>query len=200
MTDWEAEPVTLWIAALKEGSDEAAAQIWQRFFDRLTQVARRKLGSARRVADEEDVALSVFDTLCRGAEQGRFTQLRDRDDLWRLLVRITAQKSVDQLRRAGRQKRGGGDVRGHSVFGGRDSAGFEDVLARDPSPDFLAALDEHHQRLFDALADDTLRQIAQLRMAGDSNEEIADALGVSLRTVERKLGLIRTRWSRELGE
>jgi hypothetical protein len=51
--------------------------------------------TSRRVADEEDVALSAFDSFCAGAERGRFPDLKDRDNLWALLVTITARKAAD---------------------------------------------------------------------------------------------------------
>ena len=43
---------------------------------------------------------------------GRFPELDDRQDLWKVLVMLTARKAVDQLRRGHAQKRGGGLVRG----------------------------------------------------------------------------------------
>ena len=51
--------------------------------------------------DAEDAALSVFDSFCDGAARGRFPQLVDRDDLWRLLVTITTYKVTDHARRHG---------------------------------------------------------------------------------------------------
>ncbi len=65
--------VTEWIAGLKAGEAEAADRLWNRYFQRLVRLARRKLGSApRRVADEEDIAAIVFRNLWQGAESGRF--------------------------------------------------------------------------------------------------------------------------------
>ncbi len=82
-------------------------------------MAARHLGSApRRIADEEDVAVSVFETLCKGAAAGRFEKLQDRDDLWKLLTAIAGMKSVDQIRRQTAKKRGGEDVRGESIIAG----------------------------------------------------------------------------------
>lgn len=202
MSDFD-EPITEWISSLKQGDEASAQQLWDQFFDRLVNVARRKLGGQRRVSDEEDVAISVFDTLCRGAVEGRFDQLGDRSDLWRLLMRITGQKCVDRLRREGRQKRGGGGVRGHSIFaGGTDTgpADFDKMGQDAPSPAFLMMLEEEHQRLLDALPDEMLRKIALLRMEGYQNQEISQQLGISLRSIERKLGLIRAQWSTELPE
>ena len=52
------DPVTLWIEGLKAGDEAAVADLWNRYFDRLVQLARQRLGSTpRRVADEEDVAI-----------------------------------------------------------------------------------------------------------------------------------------------
>jgi hypothetical protein len=85
-----------WINQLKAGDDAAVQKLWQAYFQRLVALARAKLrGVPRRAEDEEDAALSAFDSFCRGAEQGRFPQLNNRDDLWRLLVLITSRKAYD---------------------------------------------------------------------------------------------------------
>lgn len=201
MDDSFDESVTQWIDNLKQGDDDAARQLWQRFFERLVGVARRKLGTTRRrMADEEDVALNALNALFAGATKGRFEQLTDRDDLWRLLVAITAKEAATQMRREGRLKRGGGQVRGESIFGAADNAipnAFDQVLNHEPTPEFLVMITEEHQRLLASLRDDKVRQVAIRRMEGYSNEEIADQLKMSLRSVERKLKLIRDEWSQE---
>src|SRR6516162_5109920 len=124
--------VTRWIGGLKAGGDSAAQHLWERYFDRLVHLARARLRSARRagaVADEEDAALSAFDSFCRGAAAGRFPRLADRDDLWRLLVTLTARKAAEQVRRERRLKRGGGRVRGEQELGPADPAagGLDDL-------------------------------------------------------------------------
>src|SRR5919198_391675 len=101
--------VTRWLGPLLAGDPAAAQQLWERYFRRLVGLARTKLrGAPRRAADEEDVALSAFDSFCRHAERGRFPQLDDRHDLWRLLVTITARKALYLIRDEHRLKRGGG--------------------------------------------------------------------------------------------
>src|SRR5262245_64764290 len=78
--------VTRWLDLLQAGKSEAVQALWERYFHRLVGLARKKLQDApRRAADEEDVALSAFDSFCRHAEEGRFPQLADRDSLWRIL-------------------------------------------------------------------------------------------------------------------
>ena len=93
MDQYSATTVTGWLRAVELGDEGAAEQIWHRFFADLVGVARNRLGSRRRFIDEEDVAVSVFDTLFRGAAQGRFSEVSDRQELWRLMVTITAQKA-----------------------------------------------------------------------------------------------------------
>jgi hypothetical protein len=73
--------------------------LWERYFRRLVGLARPRLdNTARRAADEQDVALSALASVFRGVEEGRFPQLGDRDDLWRLLVTVTVRKAAWQPR------------------------------------------------------------------------------------------------------
>lgn len=74
----EPNSVSMWIRDLKSGDDAVADQLWNRYFSRLVGLARKHLGKQpRRVADEEDVALSVFKSLCRGTENGNFSGIPD---------------------------------------------------------------------------------------------------------------------------
>ncbi len=195
--------VTLWIRDVKKGDQAAARKLWERYFDRLVKSAGWKMRDmARRVADEEDIALSVFHSLYQGGKAGRFEQLQNRDDLWRLLIAITNHKIVDQVRRQTSQKRGAGDERGESVFQklaeDGQQAGFEMFADTDPTPEFLLSLEEEHRRLLTQLRDDTLRTIASLKLEGYTNEEMAQQLGISVRTIERKSKLIREKWAAEI--
>jgi DNA-directed RNA polymerase specialized sigma24 family protein len=187
--------VTRWFAQLQEGDPAAAQQLWERYFQRLTGLARNKLqGAPRRAADEEDVALSAFDSFCRCAEAGRFPQLADRDSLWQLLVTITARKAAHQVRDEGRQKRGGAAAR---VTNADAESVLEEVLSHEPSPEFAAEVAEECQRLLRRLGDKELEAVALLRMEGYPVEEVAGRLGCAPRSVKRKLALIRTIWEKE---
>src|SRR5262245_22975274 len=104
--------VTRWISLLKDGDPHAAQELWQAYWHRLVALARTRLRSTPRgVADEEDVALSAFDSFCRRAARGRFPRLDDRDDLWQLLLLLTARKAINLAHHERRQSRGAGRVR-----------------------------------------------------------------------------------------
>ena len=75
--------VTGWIGDLTVGGDSAAQHLWERYFHRLVQLARARFHPARRtgiIEDEEDVALSAFDSFCRGAALGRYPQFDNHED------------------------------------------------------------------------------------------------------------------------
>jgi RNA polymerase sigma factor (sigma-70 family) len=198
--DEDQTTVTHWIDRLKTGDVAAASRLWERYFHDIVRLARMKLGDSPRVAaDEEDVAISAFKSLCLRAARGQFPELTDRDDLWQLLVTITIRKAINQRKHQAREKRGGGRVRiqADRIGGpaGQDATGLEWLAGQELSPEIVAMMDEELRRLFDLLADETLRRIARLRMEGHSGAEIAAQLGCNRRTVARKLELIRARWS-----
>jgi hypothetical protein len=77
--------VTHWLGAIKNGEAAAAQKLWEAYYRRLVGLARQRLGETPRgAADEEDVALSALNSFVEGLAHGRFPQLNDRDDLWRL--------------------------------------------------------------------------------------------------------------------
>jgi DNA-directed RNA polymerase specialized sigma24 family protein len=195
--------VTLWIAQLKAGERDAVQPLWQNYCRRLTARARRRLaGVPRRAADEEDVALSAFDSFCRAAEQGRFPALHDRDDLWQLLLVITDRKACDLANYERRDRRGGGRVVNETALaqgsGSTEETPLDAVRSPEPSPEFAALAAEEFRRLLGVLGDDDLRQVAVRKMEGYTVEEIAAQLGRVPQTVKRWLRMIRQTWEQEL--
>jgi DNA-directed RNA polymerase specialized sigma24 family protein len=194
-----ANSVSQWIDQLKAGDPVAAECLWGCYFERLVGLARAHLrGSPRRAADEEDVALSAFDSFCRGVEHGRFPELLDRHSLWRLLVTLTLRKANALRREEQRQKRGGGRVVVESELQGMaDSAALEQIIDRQPTPELAAQVAEECRRLLGRLNDAALQSLALLKMEGYTNGELAARLGCGQRTIERKLRLIRTLWKED---
>lgn len=191
--------VTRWLGDLRAGDTQAIQPLWERYFAALVERARAKLRALRSstaASDEEDLALSAFQSLYQGICDGRFPQLDDRDDLWRLLVHLTACKAVDRHRTENRQKRGGGKVANQTdmIAAEADGNPLDRIIGSEPSPEFAAMVAEDYLRRIDELGDDKLRRIAELKLACYSTEEIRQQLGCSLRTVTLRLELIRKKW------
>jgi len=188
------EAVTRWLRQLEARDQDAARLLWQRYYRELVELARVRLGQTpRRMADEEDIALSVLRCLYEGAARGQFAAVVNRQELWQLLATVTIRKVIDHQRLLNKQKRGGGRVRGDSVLKASDGdgwgAGFDEILGV-----------EEYQRLMRVLDDDRLRTIAQCKLEGHQNAEIAARLGLACRSIERKLQRIRQVWEAELGQ
>ena len=74
---------------------------------------------------------------------------------------------------------------------------LEQILDRGPTPEFAAQIAEEFQRLLQRLPDAELRLVAQWKLEAYTNEEIAAKLGYAVRSIERKLGVIRRLWSQD---
>ncbi|NQT35956.1 MAG: RNA polymerase subunit sigma-70 [Planctomycetes bacterium] len=194
------DEVRRWIQGLAHGDESAAREVWQRYYEKLVRLARHVLRNAnRRMADEEDAAQSAIRTFFLGAPKGQYPDLDDHDGLWKLLVTITVRKSLNQIKRANRQKRGGGAVRGESVFLDRkdlrSARGINEVLGEEPTPELAALMNEQCEQLLGRLDDDSLREVARLKIKGYRTKEIAERLDCNERTVHRKIVRIRKIWA-----
>jgi RNA polymerase sigma factor (sigma-70 family) len=177
------------LEGVRHEDDGAAQQLWNRYFAALVAVARRHLHGRSRDADEEDVALSAIKSMMLGVQNNRFPDLHDRTGLWPLLVTITARKALNEAKRQAAAKR---DRASEHV-----AADVQVIAGREPPPDFGPTLVDAIHSLVASLGDDSLELIAQRKLEGFTNEEIANELGVATRTVVRKLARIRQEWTEQ---
>ena len=185
---------------VRDGDEDATAELWETYFQRLVRIAAKRLPTnLRRSGDEEDIAISAFHSFIAGIRHDKFPDLSGPDNLWGLLITLTSRKVNAHLRFQTRQKRGGGNVRGESVFmdsrGESSRGGIGGVTGDGAAPDLHAELAEACDGLLNGLADDQLRQIAVMRMDGFLVDEIAAKMKLSKRAVERRLQLIRRTWA-----
>ena len=180
---------------LKSGDQDAAQALWNRTIERIAEVARKRLSTLGiRGVDEDDVAVDVFASLCLGAGQGRFPRLEDRNDLWQVLMMLTRQKVVDRRRRQQPEwTESAIPPRCHES----EVRGIDLVAGDEPHPDVVATAVDELENLLSSL-DQQRRAISVLKMEGYSHSEIADRLGISLRSVERKVALIKRKWSSKI--
>ena len=184
------DTVTVWLHQLQAGEALAVQKLWDRYFPRMVEQARRQLRHVpRRVADEEDVALEAFHSFCRAARAGRYPDLQDRHSLWRLLLALTINKAIDLVNHAERDKR---TWRRTALFSeletGDPRSGIKALATmfrcRLPDPAFTALVVDRLQWLLRQLEDEQLRDIALLKLEGRTNPEIA--LATRLRAFHRR--------------
>ena len=170
----------------------AATAIVQRYFTQLENVVRQRLSLRLRArVDAEDLALMTFQSFCPRLANGKF-ELDDRQDFWRLLVRMALNKTRREVAAQLAQKR---DARRDKSI--EDEGIFFELLdQRTPTPEETVVMAEEMARLLDRLPAD-IRVIAVWKFEGHTNGEIAAKLGYTVRTIERKVKLIRKRWSDE---
>lgn len=204
--------VTQWLERVQRGRDDDAAQrLWQRYWGQLASIAGRRLrelGARCRAEDEADAVQEAFAAFFRRVEEGAYPDCHDRNDLWRLLVKIADSKARQLARAERRRKRGSGKVRGDSALLGSGSVrgdAFDRIASAAqelplPEPTLEEPSEAFVDQFLDTLRlcygtlDATERAVLRGRMMGYTNEEIAAQIGCVTRTVERKLKVIRSRW------
>jgi DNA-directed RNA polymerase specialized sigma24 family protein len=169
------------ICQLKDVSELDAERIWHEFFPKLKRYAQKRIRDmATRTFDEEDVALSAINSFFRGHAAGRFDELAGDEELWRLLVTITARKVTAKRRKQLAAKRGGGNVRGESVFlaAGESelNVGLAQIMDENRMPESASEVAKTCKDLLAVLPNEKLRETALMRMEGYTNKEISEKL------------------------
>ncbi|MGL4594228.1 MAG: ECF-type sigma factor [Thermoguttaceae bacterium] len=203
MTDLTDSSLESLLTDIRNGDDLAITRFWNLHFERLTVLARRKMSlKVQRIGDGEDIALSALRSFLTGLAEQRFQQIKGKNELWNLLTTIVARKIAKQIRKENAQRRGGGTVRGESVFigpndhGGENAGqGIANVSRRQTTPYLEVEFLDTCEQFFEFLPDEKTRHIARLIMEGYTLDDVAEELGCVRRTVERKLKQIREIWS-----
>lgn len=181
--------VSEWIDALERGERGSAVDnLWNRYFERVANLVRRRLKGLRTHEDEEDVALSVMKSFFLRAEEGKFNSLSNRLVLWKILVVVAERKTADLQRRALAEKR---DV---------DRQQSIDRLPTEPTSRTADSVAEEVRSLLAEMPDDTARVVIRMHLSGYKNREIGTQIGRSESTVERKLRLARTFLKEQIGQ
>jgi DNA-directed RNA polymerase specialized sigma24 family protein len=185
--------LTRWLGALQAGDAAAAQQLWERWFGRLTSLARARLQEMPAAAEQEG-ALSAFESFYRHAQAGTVPQLADQDSLWRILLTVTARKAGHLFCDAGAATQTGGAT---ALGPANEDNLLDQLLSRDPTPEFAAQITEEYRRFVGALANAELAAVALWCLEGDSVAEIAARLGYAPRSIKRKLQIVRGIWEKE---
>jgi RNA polymerase sigma factor (sigma-70 family) len=162
------------------------------YFYRLIRFARKLGYSLGGDYSASDAVMSAFGSFLRAREAGRYNE-EGEENILRILFTTVRNKIVKKIRERATIKRGGGRVRNESELPDEIDWG-QIIISQEPTPELAAEVADDCQELFDMLPDQTLRDVAQWKLEGYTNEEIAEKLGRVRRTVERKLERIREIW------
>jgi len=175
--------INLW----RQGDEDAARQIVERYIDRLLLLARRRISQrlASRV-DAEDIVQSVFRTFFHRVKDGQFT-FAEQDDLCKLLVRITLHKTLRQVAFHKAAKR---DPGLETDQGEHHREQLMALLDGEPTPEATVAFVDQLEHFLGQLQPQE-RQILEMRLQGYSNDEIAKQLNVYDRKIRRVIEHIR---------
>jgi len=177
--------------------DEAARIIWERFSFRLQALVRRHLDNRIRCReDEQDVLMSMYANFCAGQLEGK-TPPASREELWKLLVRITMCKVVNTAHRHLAARRDVRRERTDARDQWRDGSLFprwmlDHVDKAQPSPEEQVIVLDELDRVLQDLPKE-LRQIVLWKLDGYTNAQIARMIQRTVRSVELKMQLIRKR-------
>jgi len=187
-------PITELLAASARGDAAAGQRLWELVYAELWRIAAHQMASERRGATLQPTAL-VHEAYLRLFD-GNGGDYADRTHFFVTAARIMRHIRVDDARSRRRLKRGGGRGavpldRAASVADGRTPSLFND----DPAE--VLALDEALERLRGEAPD--LAEIVVLRYYGGlTREQIAAALGIAPRTVDKRWSFARAWLRREL--
>ena len=205
-TDGEKEPNTKLIQELKQGDKDAADELIRRYFYEVLKAADIRLKKTKqRLVQADDIAVSVFESLWRRAQASYFDDddLKDSDELFRLLCKMCTFKVNSYRRKEFAQKRGEGQVRGDSIWENDSqskSPGINNVEGKQLSGEELLIFQEQHDELMRSLGNPELQQIAMMKLQNYRLSEIAAKFKVSDRTIKRRIADIREVWERVIDE
>jgi RNA polymerase sigma factor (sigma-70 family) len=166
---------------LNAGNDSGLEELFYQYFEKLRLLASRKMG-AHVAAEPDSIVMSVMGSMARGIREGQFV-VEDSRRLWNLLFTITLNK-----------------IRTRAAKGRREDSQppeFDDVLARGPSPDHLGVVNDLIEKTLERL-DASYRETLLQLLAGYSQTEIADRLGVSRALIRSRISRLRDRLTRLL--
>jgi RNA polymerase sigma factor (sigma-70 family) len=176
--------IDLW----RQGDQDAARKIVERYLDRLLHVARARISQrlSSRV-DAEDIVQSVFRTFFVRLKDGRFV-FAEQEDLCKLLMRITLHKTLRQVAFHKAAKR---DPGMETEQGEHHRERLLALLDRDPTPEAAVAFIDQLEHFLTQL-EPTERQILELRLQGYNNDEIVEKLNLKYdRKIRRALEHVR---------
>lgn len=182
--------------SLKSGNPTATHAIWERFYPKLVQAAnKRLLKNPDPATSGEDIAQSSFRNVCLGVLEGKYPQLENRDDLWRLLMSSMINRVRSHYRSINAQKR---TVAQQESIDWIDDELLTELNSHEAQSQLDDLIDFLLVKLDQEDSSGELRQIALLYLHEHSASEIAKILHKRKTNILHKVQLIRSLWEESL--
>lgn len=189
--------ISQWLQGLQAGDAAVMQQLWDAFYTRLIAAANLQIRSAAtHLVEGEDVVASVFESVWKGGQAGRFHSVASVDQMFWLLLAMTRRKCIDHLRRTTAARRGG--ELHHVSLDSPPADQFRAIVSTEPDPRYVSELNDQLQCFFQKFPDPILQQITVLRIEGHDIAAIAAQLQLAESTIRRKLKLIQQIFEDEL--
>ncbi|MEM7476852.1 MAG: sigma-70 family RNA polymerase sigma factor [Planctomycetota bacterium] len=177
------EVTVVWLDELAEGKESAVLEFWSRYGESLQRVAERQIASwLRRRVDPEDVVQSACRTFFRRASAGDF-EFESKDDVWKLLLTITLNKVRMQARFHSRNRRSVSKEQAMPEEANLQPAEWDHAIEQVELKDMLQVAFSDK--------DDERKHVLEMWLEGRTQNEIAEEIGCSERTVRRIQDRIR---------
>ena len=187
-----ASSVTRWIHSFQEDGDKSAAnKLFEYLYFRMKRLAAKHYSG--NTYDSDDVANSAIANLFISIREGKYDEIADRDQLWKLAAVITLNKARNRARYEKAEKR---VERGQQIELSDES--LAELSRAHEDPHFQALVKEECHKLIESIKRKEVKLVALLRIEGYTTEEIAKHLKCTRRSVQRRLSLIKAVWNKML--
>lgn len=209
----------------RDGDQQAIEELWRYYYPRLRSAVRHRVQSIPvLLSDSSDLTSEALHGFFHRAFIDQEFDLRSPNAVWKLLRLFTTRHVNDHFKRLAAQKRGGPKTRlrgtnnhhadhaatklnhhhldhHRSSYITTNSNGLAEVSdSKQPTPEADMESVELLDRLLATIRDERARQVILLRLENRSNAEIAELLGISLRTVQRLIKQMILNWENLLKE
>lgn len=182
----------------RDGVDDAATQLFERYFEKLERLAERKMsGPLRQRVGAEDVAQSVYNSFFARAKDPEKVSIEGRGQLWKALAHSTNLHIMRHVEKNKAAKRNMGAETPLNA-GDDDGPAFELADYRGGDPALEAEIEDAMNSVLAKVCSKWSDVIRQSQI-GTSVTEIAEALDVTATQV-RKVLILRFRCPREAGD
>ena len=184
---------------LKDGDQDACRIFWEHYGPLLEGVAQNQISQRlQRRVGADDVVQSACRTFFRRMSSGQF-ELPDSESLWRLMCTITVTKARRAARDQTRQKRGMNQEQYLDATDAEGASKHAQIESSGETPHDAIEVADQLETLLGRLSEEECN-VLDLKLQQMTNDEIAEKIGCSERTVRRLVKKIQSQWTQMIDD